>query len=73
MKGPNESPNTESTVTANLKRFVIENEYHGVWTPSTEDIVKQYALNKYTMYTGAIYKNICFKFNSTANQNAAVR
>lgn len=71
IKGPKEMLNTAVTVNANLIKFVIEKEYQGVWTPSLDDTVKQYALNKYTTYAGAIYRNICLKFNNTANQNAA--
>lgn len=72
MKGPKDTLNTAITVRASLIKFIIENEYQGVWTPSFDETVKQYALSKYTTYAGAIYKNMCFKFSNTANQNAAI-
>lgn len=70
INGPKDIPNTVTTVIASLIRFVIEKEYQGVLIPSAEDTVKQYDLSRYTTYTGAIYKYICFKFNRTAKRNA---
>lgn len=46
INGPKDIRNTDTTVTPNFIKFFIENEYHAVCTPSVDETVKQYALNK---------------------------
>lgn len=72
MNGPKDKENTDNTAKPSLIRLPNKNVDQEVCTPSVEDIMKQYTLSKYTTYTGAIYRNICLKFKSMANQRAEV-
>lgn len=65
INGPNEIAVTPTVIHPNFTKLKNDSDF--------DELRQQYTFNKYTIYTGLTYTNICFMFNSTAKQKADFR